>query len=106
MPLKFTIRQAISTDFEDLAVLATQVWLHTYATDGISPAIARYVLDVLSVSKFATLLTQENSAVLVAEVDGNTAGYAVVNMGVACPSGSPSVEAVCARALRASRHWF
>jgi diamine N-acetyltransferase len=56
--------------------------------------IARYVLDELSVSKFAAILTQDNSTVLIAEVDGNTVGYTLVNVDAPCPSGSPTVEVV------------
>jgi diamine N-acetyltransferase len=92
MHLKPIFRQANPVDAECLSVLAKQVWLHTYAAEGISPVIARYVLDELNVGKFANILTQENSTVLVAEVYGNTVGFAVMNMGVACPSGGPSVE--------------
>ena len=92
MPLAATIREGIPADAERLAVLATQVWLHTYATEGISAVIARYVLSELSVSKFVACLAQESSTVLVAELDENIVGYAIVNTGVACPSGSPTVE--------------
>jgi diamine N-acetyltransferase len=92
MPVKATIRQATPADAECLAVLATQVWLHTYATDGISTVIARYVLAELNAAKFAAILTQAYSTVLVAEVDGHTVGYALVNEGVACPHGGPNVE--------------
>jgi diamine N-acetyltransferase len=91
-PTRSIIRQGISADAECLAVLATQVWLHTYATDGISAVIARYVSDELSVSKFAAILTQENSTVLIAEMDAHTVGYALVNVDAPCPSGSPTVE--------------
>jgi diamine N-acetyltransferase len=92
MPLKPTVRQAIPTDANCLAVLAIEVWTHNYATGGISPVIARYVLDELSVSKFAAILAQDNSSILIAEVDGNTVGYALVNVNAPCPSGSPTVE--------------
>lgn len=73
-------------------MLAAQVWLHTYATDGISVVIARYVLAELSAAKFAAMLTRECSTVLVAEVNGHTVGYALVKEGVACPNGGPNVE--------------
>ncbi len=92
MSSEATIREGVPADAERLAVLATQVWLHTYATDGISTVIASYVLSELSVSKFTAMLLQENSTVLVAQIDVNIVGYAVVNLGVQCPSGSPTVE--------------
>lgn len=92
MPFETIIREGVPSDAERLAVLATQVWLHTYATDGVSRVIARYVLSELSVNKFQACLLRESSTVLVAEVSENILGYAVVNFGVPCPSGSPTVE--------------
>ena len=92
MSSEATIREGVPADAERLAVLATQVWLHTYATDGISTVIARYVLSELSVSKFLDCLARESSTVLVAEIDLNIVGYALVTMDVPCPSGSPMVE--------------
>ncbi len=92
MPVKTTIRHAIAADAECLAALATQVWLHTYATDGISCAIARYVLAEFSATKFSAVLAQEHSTVLLAETNGHAVGYALANLGVACPAGGPSVE--------------
>ncbi len=92
MPVKTTIRQAIPADAACLAVLATQVWLHTYATDGISTVIARYVLAEFSAAKFSAILAQEHSKVLVAEVNGHAVGYALVNTGVACTADGPCVE--------------
>ncbi len=89
-----SIRMGALADVNCLAALATQVWLHTYATDGISPAIAHYVSSEFNVSKFATILMQEKSAVLVAEVHGNTVGYALVNVDAPCLSGSSTVEVV------------
>ena len=94
MPLEVTIRAGVPSDAERLAVLAAQVWLHTYATAGISAVIAHYVLSELSVSKFLACLSRENLTVLVAEVDENIVGYALVNVGVLCPAGSPTVEMV------------
>jgi diamine N-acetyltransferase len=92
MPIKPTIRHAVPADAECLSVLATQVWLHTYATDGVSNVIAQYVLAEFSAAKFAAILAQEHSTVLVAEVNGHTMGYALVNTGVACAANGPCVE--------------
>ncbi len=86
------LRQASPADAARLSVLATQVWLHTYATAGISSVIAGYVLAEFSVHKFADLLVQKRSTVLVAEVQGHVVGYALVHTGQVCPTGGPSVE--------------
>ena len=88
------IREGVPSDAERLAVLATQVWLHTYATDGIDTSVARYVLSELSVGKFKDLLTQDDVAILVAETDENIVGYAVVNVDAKCPSANCTVEVV------------
>jgi diamine N-acetyltransferase len=88
------IREGVPSDAERLAVLAAQVWLHTYATDGIDAVIARYVLSELSVGKFMYLLTQGDVTILVAEIDDNIVGYAVVDVDAKCPSANCTVELV------------
>lgn len=92
MPVKTSIRQATPADAEILAAMATQVWLHTYATEGISTVIARYVLAEFSAAKFAAIVSHEHSAVLVAEVNAHAVGYALLNVGAACVSGGSFVE--------------
>jgi hypothetical protein len=39
------IRQGQHRDAVNLSALAIQVWLHTYATEGISSLISHYVLS-------------------------------------------------------------
>ena len=79
------IRQGQRRDAENLSALAMQVWLHTYATEGISSVISRYVLSELNPKKFEALLSKESSAVLVAEKGENLVGYATVTAGTTCP---------------------
>jgi diamine N-acetyltransferase len=79
------LRDANLDDAVTLAALATQVWLDTYATDGVNPAIANYVLGELSPARFRTLLQDEACDVLVAERDAHVLGYAVMRNGAACP---------------------
>lgn len=43
-----TVRNAEPRDAEVLSVLATEVWLDTYALAGISPEFAAYVLRTAS----------------------------------------------------------
>jgi ribosomal protein S18 acetylase RimI-like enzyme len=84
------IRQGQRRDAENLSALAIQVWLHTYATEGVSSAISRYVLSEFTPEKFEALLSHEASAVLVAEVGENLVGYATVITGRACPVATSS----------------
>ena len=72
-------------DTKNLAALAIQVWLHTYATDGVSSPISEYVLSEFTVEKFAALVSDPSCVVFVAEIEGNLVGYAIVNIGTPCP---------------------
>lgn len=90
--MKFTpvIRIARSGDASRLAALALQVWLHTYATEGISPSIASYVLQELTPAKFAALLQSPSAYVMVAEQGENLFGFAVVQLDAPCPNAPDS----------------
>jgi hypothetical protein len=44
----FRIRRGQHKDASALAALATQVWLQTYATEGVTPDIADYVSRTIS----------------------------------------------------------
>lgn len=80
------IRTGSSEDANRLAVLAAQVWLHTYATDGITADIAEYVLRELTPEKFLHTLNAQSSQVFVAESGASLVGLAVVKFDTACPS--------------------
>jgi hypothetical protein len=54
--MRLDIRSGRSEDANRLAVLAAQVWLHTYATGGITADIAEYVLHELTPEKYLALL--------------------------------------------------
>jgi len=83
--LEMLVRQGERRDAENLAALAIQVWLHTYATGGISSVISRYVLSEFTPEKFEALLSEESSTVLVAEKGKNLMGYAKVSAATVCP---------------------
>lgn len=84
------IRKAIPTDAENLAALAIHVWLHTYATSGISLTVSRYVLSEFTPEKFAALIGNENKVVILSEVNAHLVGYAVIAFGAACPASNSS----------------
>lgn len=85
------IRTGLPGDAGRLAVLASQVWLHTYATEGVSEDIAQHVLSELTVEKFASALHAPQTCVLVAESGGNLVGFAALRFGASCPTGSSAV---------------
>jgi ribosomal protein S18 acetylase RimI-like enzyme len=83
----FNIRRGRSEDAGRLSVLATQVWLHTYATSGITADIAEYVLQELTSEKFQAVLLDSTCRVFVAASGESFAGLAVVKFGIPCPVG-------------------
>jgi GNAT superfamily N-acetyltransferase len=69
-------RTAVAADALCLSVLATQVFLDTYATQGIRPAIAREVRQCLSEEAFAEILSHPRCPILVAEIADHLVGFA------------------------------
>ncbi|QNK67375.1 GNAT family N-acetyltransferase [Variovorax sp. PAMC26660] len=86
------VRPAVTADAHTLAALAIQVWLSTYATEGVNDLLARYVLGEFTPSKFVALTEDAAACLLVAEIDSHLVGYALVRFGVAQPL-IPSAEA-------------
>jgi diamine N-acetyltransferase len=84
------IRHGRLDDAENLAALAMQVWLHTYATDGISSTISAYVFSEFTAARFATRLADDSLVFAVAEIDAKLVGYACINLGSNCPSPTDS----------------
>ena len=86
MELEPVLRNGEPRDAARLAALGMQVWLHTYATRGISETVARHVLAEFTPAKFDALMLSDTSHVLVAEQDDHLVGYAVLTFGAACPA--------------------
>jgi diamine N-acetyltransferase len=84
------VRVGRLSDAERLAVLATQVWLHTYCTKGINSEVAQYVLSEFTVEKFSARIEQPETRILIAEREGWLVGFASVRFGVSCPSSNKS----------------
>jgi ribosomal protein S18 acetylase RimI-like enzyme len=80
-PFEVTYRTAVEPDALCLSVLATQVFLDTYATQGVRPAIAREVRRFLSEEAFAALLSGPGRCVLVAELADHLLGFAQLTHG-------------------------
>jgi GNAT superfamily N-acetyltransferase len=76
-----TIRPATADDAVCLGVLAMQVFLDTYATQGIRPAIAREVLASYTPEVYLRLLQAAHTFILVAEQQGHLLGLAQVTLG-------------------------
>ena len=88
------IRSANDKDATILAALAIQVWLHTYAEEGLDHAIADYVLTEFTPQKFSEILQDDTMRVLIAESDDHVVAYAVLDLASPCPCVSPSNAAL------------
>lgn len=73
-----TYRPAAGSDALSLSVLATQVFLDTYATQGVRPAVAREVRQYLSEEAFSALLADPRHGILVAEIADHLVGFAQI----------------------------
>jgi diamine N-acetyltransferase len=71
-----TIRLAQQADAKNLAALAIQVWLHTYAFNGISTLLSDYVFAEFTEEKFQQVIAAPDQCILVAEVNAHLVGYA------------------------------
>lgn len=87
------LRTATPADARCIAVLAQQVFLDTYATQGIRPLIADEVLSAFSPGTVAASIGRTGTEWIVAERDGHLLGFAQVSLGVAqalVPGGLPA----------------
>ncbi len=80
---RLTIRPAQADDSLCLSVLAMQVFLDTYAINGIRPAIAREVLGSYSIAVFDQLLADPRNGVEIAEHEGQLIGFSHTRFGAA-----------------------
>jgi len=76
-----SFRVASAADALCLGVLGTQVFLDTYGTSGIRPALAEEALENFSTAAIAALLARPDTAFLLAEVSGRLVGFAQLTQG-------------------------
>jgi len=76
----FQTRQACLEDAQNLAVLATQVFLHTYATSGIRTALSGYVLTEFTPANMRRLLGDPTHLLRVAEAQGHILAFSDLNL--------------------------
>lgn len=79
--VEVTIRRAISDDAALLAELGARTFQQTFAADNTSDDMASYLALHFSVAQQTAELTHPASTFLIAEVDGQTAGYAKLHAG-------------------------
>jgi diamine N-acetyltransferase len=81
-----TYRAAVPADALCIGVLAMQVFLDTYATDGIRADLAREVLAGYSPEAFAERLADRDVSFVLAETPGHLIGFAEVGHASTCPA--------------------
>lgn len=81
MEATHSIRTARQEDSARIAVLGAHVWIHTYAAAGVSEIIAQYVLATFTPEKILTMVNDPGAVLLIAEAEGNLAGYIVMRFG-------------------------
>lgn len=88
-----TLRAATADDALCVSVLAMQVFLDTYATQGIRPTIAREVLAACSEEAVRNAMLDRDTHFIAAEHEGHMIGFAEVNLAAThhlAPSGFQS----------------
>ncbi|QUM89377.1 GNAT family N-acetyltransferase [Moritella sp. 36] len=74
------IRKATQSDCINLAVLSLQVWLHTYATQGIRTKLSHYALSTFTEQYFNNMLDDSTCNIWVYTKDEHLVGFIVVDL--------------------------
>jgi ribosomal protein S18 acetylase RimI-like enzyme len=85
MPDAVVMRPAAPDDALCIGMLATQVFLDTYATDGLHIDLAREALAVYSPRAFETRLADPTTHIVLAEVRQHLVGFAELRLAQPCP---------------------
>ena len=80
-----SFRAGESADALTVSALATQVFLDTYAPEGIRPDIAREVFAVCSQAAFGERLLARDRVFILAEQSGHLVGFGELSVGPALP---------------------
>ena len=91
------LRHGTADDALCVGVLAMQVFLDTYATEGIQPDLAREVLASYTPEAFEERLRDASTIFLLAERESHLVGFAEVTLGRAPPA---AVATDCAELVR------
>ncbi|MEJ2765269.1 GNAT family N-acetyltransferase [Photobacterium sp. MCCC 1A19761] len=74
------IRKAEQRDCVNLAAMSLQVWLDTYAIQGLRTQLSQYVLSTFTESHFSQLLNQDVIEIIVYEAENHLVGFIVVDL--------------------------
>ncbi|WP_269583529.1 GNAT family N-acetyltransferase [Roseibium sp. Sym1] len=76
----FEITSATLADARSLAALSIEVWLDTYAPEGVSDSFATHVLETYAPAAFADNLKERHKHLLVARNRVGLIGYALLDL--------------------------
>jgi diamine N-acetyltransferase len=82
--LEIRIRDANADDAANLVALSIQVWLHTYATDGIRSVISELVLGQFTPEHFTRMLALPKYRLRVAIYRAHLIGYSLLDLDSRC----------------------
>ena len=74
------IRPALSVDCINLAALSIQVWLNSYARDGLRSGLSEYVLTTFTQKHFEQLLSRQDYEILVYEQQEHLLGFIALDL--------------------------
>lgn len=80
-----TVRDAIAGDALCIGVLGMQVFLDTYATQGIRASIAHEALQAFAPQTLSQLMAQPDISLVVAESNGHLVGFAQIKLNASHP---------------------
>ena len=89
------LRPGTPSDALTLSALAIQVFLDTYAAEGVRPSVAREVLTTYSEHTFAAAIANARTRMVVAERNAHLIGFAQVTLGERhelAPGAGPQAE--------------
>ena len=79
------MRLATSSDANNLSALATQVFLHTYGTEGVTDDLSAFVLREFAPDAFLRAIADTSRAIVVEESGGALVAYSQLAFGASCP---------------------
>lgn len=91
------LRPAAPEDAITIAALAVQVFLDTYATEGVRPDLAREAFAEYAAEAFATRLQEPSRRFVLAEQASGLIGFAEIQ---ACPLAAPAGAVIGAELVR------
>jgi diamine N-acetyltransferase len=79
------IRKADLGDASNLAVLKQQVWIATYAVEGIRTEFSEYVLSAFTIENIRNSILENNKFIYIAVIDNHLIGCLEIAFNKKCP---------------------